>query len=53
MTPFDYLGALLDRLHRRSPVAAYLVALAIAAVCTLAIAYPNQDGSSVITGVHA
>lgn len=46
-TPFDYLGALLDRIHARSPIVAYFVALAIAAVCILAVAYLNQDGSSV------
>jgi hypothetical protein len=45
-TPFDYLGALLERLHKRSPIAAYFVALLIAAACTLAVAYLNADGSS-------
>ncbi|WP_166676701.1 hypothetical protein [Paraburkholderia caballeronis] len=54
-TPFDYLVALLERLHARSPVAAYFVALAIAAVCMLALAYLNADGSAVgaLPGVHA
>ncbi|WP_293033979.1 hypothetical protein [Paraburkholderia sp.] len=49
MTPFDYLGALLDRIHARSPIAAYLVALLIAAVCAIALALLNADGSSVST----
>jgi hypothetical protein len=51
-TPFDHLGALLDRLHRRSPIAAYFVALAIAAACTLALAYLNADGSHAAASVH-
>ncbi|WP_175427772.1 hypothetical protein [Burkholderia gladioli] len=46
-TPFDYLGDLLERLHKRSPVVAYLVAVAIAAGAVMALAYLNQDGSSV------
>lgn len=46
-TPFDYLGDLLERLHKRSPIAAYLVAVAIAAASVIAPAYLNQDGSSV------
>ncbi|MEK6418458.1 MAG: hypothetical protein V4801_02560 [Burkholderia gladioli] len=45
-TPFDLLAALLDRLHKRSPIAAYLVALAIAAGAMMAIAMLNQDGAS-------
>jgi len=53
MTLFDHLGTLLERLHARSPVAAYFAALAIAAACTFALAYLNQDGSTVITGTHA
>ncbi|HDR9029923.1 TPA: hypothetical protein QDB14_004145 [Burkholderia vietnamiensis] len=47
MTPFDYLGAALDRIHARSPLAAYLVALLIAAACAIALALLNQDGTSV------
>ncbi|WP_412021505.1 hypothetical protein [Burkholderia cepacia] len=47
MTPFDFLGALLDRIHARSPVAAYLLALLIAAACAIALALLNQDGMSV------
>lgn len=42
MNPFAWL----DRLHARSPVLAYLAALAIAAGCTFALAYLNQDGSA-------
>ncbi|MDR3100786.1 MAG: hypothetical protein LBV73_27450 [Paraburkholderia sp.] len=55
MTPFDYLAALLDRLHKRSPLAAYFIALVIAAVCTIALACLNADGSNAIaiSGVHA
>lgn len=48
MTPFDYLGAWLERLRKRSPVVAYLVAIAIAAACTIAAASLNQDGKSVV-----
>jgi hypothetical protein len=46
MTPFDYLGALLDRIRRYSPVLAYLIALAIVALCALALAYLNADSPS-------
>ncbi|MBU9420603.1 hypothetical protein LGM75_24700 [Burkholderia multivorans] len=46
-TPFDYLGALLDRLFEWNPIAGYLVAVAIAAVCTLVLARLNADGTSV------
>lgn len=46
-TPFDWLGDLLERLHKCSPVAAYLVAVAIAAASVMVLAYLNQDGSSV------
>ncbi|WP_179095720.1 hypothetical protein [Burkholderia pseudomallei] len=49
MTPFDYLGAWLERLRKRSPVVAYIVAIAIAAACTIAAASLNQDGTSVTT----
>ncbi len=45
--PFDWLGDLLERLHKRSPIAAYLVAVAIAVASVMALAYLNQDGSSV------
>lgn len=48
-TPFDYLGALLDRIHEWNPIAGYLAALAIAAVCTLVLARLNADGSAVAT----
>ncbi|MEX3555818.1 MAG: hypothetical protein VB131_04190 [Burkholderia gladioli] len=48
MTPFDLLGALLERIHARSPVAAYVVAVAIAAACALTAAYLNQDGVAVV-----
>ncbi|WP_175785514.1 hypothetical protein [Burkholderia ambifaria] len=47
MTPFDYLGAWLERIRERSPVAAYLVAMAIAALCTYTAACLNQDGPAV------
>lgn len=45
MTPFDILGALLDRLHARSPVLGFLVAILIAVVCTALAAWLNQDGA--------
>jgi len=45
MTFFDLLGGLLDRLHKRSPAASYVVAVLIAASCALAITYLNADGS--------
>ena len=48
MTPFDYLSALLERIHARSPVAAYLLALLIAAACAIALAFLNQDGTAVV-----
>ncbi|MEX3628123.1 MAG: hypothetical protein VB138_00295 [Burkholderia sp.] len=54
MTPFFFVGALIDRfaqllerLHARSPVAAYLFAMLIAALCTIALALLNQDGTAV------
>lgn len=40
MNPFEWL----DRLHARSPIAAFLVALVISAACMLALAYLNADG---------
>ncbi len=46
MTPFDYLGALLDRIFKWNPIAGYLAALAIAALCTLILAKLNADGKS-------
>lgn len=49
MTPFDYLGAWLESLRKRSPVVAYIVAIAIAAACTIAAASLNQDGTAVVT----
>lgn len=53
-TPFDYLGDVLDRLHKRSPALAFLVAILIAVACTALAAWLNQDGSFVATtGVHA
>lgn len=51
-TPFDLLDAMLARLYARSPLLAFIVALAIVAACMLAIAYLNQDGSTVIPGIH-
>ena len=57
--PVFFVGALLDcfsrfldRLHERSPVVAYFVALLIAALCTIALALLNQDGTSVPTLVR-
>jgi hypothetical protein len=47
-TPFDLLGDVLDRLHRRSPVLGFLVAILIAVACTALAAYLNQDGAAVI-----
>ncbi|MBR8073518.1 hypothetical protein KDX14_28730 [Burkholderia cenocepacia] len=47
MNPITYFCGALDRLFERSPVAAYFVALAIAALCTLVIALLNQDGTSI------
>ncbi|WP_179235061.1 MULTISPECIES: hypothetical protein [unclassified Burkholderia] len=44
MTPFDYLGALLDRIYEWNPIAGYLIALTIAAVCTFVLARLNADG---------
>lgn len=54
MNPFELLGDMLERLHKRSPIAAYFVAVLIAAGCTLALAYLNADGSaaSEFTQVH-
>ncbi|KGS34550.1 hypothetical protein X962_2017 [Burkholderia pseudomallei MSHR7343] len=47
MTPFDLLGALLDRVFEWNPIAGYLVAITIAAVCVLVLARLNADGTSV------
>ncbi|WP_181161852.1 hypothetical protein [Burkholderia cenocepacia] len=47
MTPFDYLGALLDRLFEWNPIVGYLAALTIAAVCTFVLARLNADGTAV------
>nr|WP_175770365.1 hypothetical protein [Burkholderia anthina] len=44
----DCLVQLLDRLHARNPVVAYIVAVLIAAACTIALALLNQDGPAVI-----
>lgn len=48
MTPFDLLGDWLEHLHKRSPFVAYIIAVAIAAACTIAAASLNQDGTAVI-----
>ncbi|MBU9317245.1 hypothetical protein KTD09_20555 [Burkholderia multivorans] len=48
-TPFDYLGALLDRLFERNPICAMALMIVLAFVCMIAIAYLNQDGVSVTT----
>ncbi|VWC80918.1 putative phage membrane protein [Burkholderia contaminans] len=47
MTPFDLLGALLDRLFEWNPIVGYLAALTIAAVCTVVLARLNADGTAV------
>ncbi|WP_009927939.1 hypothetical protein [Burkholderia pseudomallei] len=47
MTPFDLLGALLDRVFEWNPIAGYLVAITIAAVCTFVLAKLNADGAAV------
>ncbi|RBL67768.1 hypothetical protein C3E98_030070 [Pseudomonas sp. MWU13-2625] len=56
MTLVFFIGALIDRfarflehLHARSPFVAFLVAMLIAALCTIALALPNQDGPAVST----
>ncbi|MGU2444399.1 hypothetical protein ACTXHA_28700 [Burkholderia cenocepacia] len=49
MTPFDYLGALLDRLFKWNPIAGYLAAVTIAALCMLILASLNADGTSAAT----
>ncbi|MBB3257673.1 hypothetical protein F4827_002538 [Paraburkholderia bannensis] len=46
-TPFDFLGDMLDRLHKRSPVLGFLVAILIAVACTALAAYLNQVGAAV------
>jgi hypothetical protein len=51
-TPFDLLGAFLDRLHKRSPLAAYVVAVAIAAACTVGLAALNQDRDTPVQNTH-
>lgn len=51
MTPFDLLGALLDRIHNRSPLAGYLVATLIAVACMYAVALLNADGASAVTNL--
>ncbi|SMG01704.1 hypothetical protein [Burkholderia singularis] len=49
MNPITYLCGALDRLFERSPVAGIFVAMALAFVCMIAIAYLNQDGATVTT----
>lgn len=49
MNPFELLGTFLDRLHKRSPVLAFLVAVLIAVACTALAAWLNQDGTFVAT----
>ena len=56
MTPIFLIGALIDRfarflerLHARSPFAAFLIAMLIAAVCTIVLALLNQDCAAVST----
>lgn len=55
MTPFDYLGALLDRIYARSKILGFLVAILIVVACMALAACLNQDGAAVIPhpGVHA
>lgn len=49
MNPIAYLCYALDRLFERSPVAGIIVAIVLAFVCMVAIAYLNQDGTAVVT----
>ncbi|WP_321951027.1 hypothetical protein [Burkholderia cenocepacia] len=51
MTPFDLLGALLERIHARSPVVSYIVASFIAAACMYAVAALNADGTSAVANL--
>lgn len=46
MNPFDLLGGFLDRIHKRSPAVAYLVAVLIATACVIAATYLDADGSA-------
>ncbi|MBR8380661.1 hypothetical protein KDW20_33315 [Burkholderia cenocepacia] len=51
MTPFDFLGALLERIHARSPVVSYIVASLIAAACMYVVAVLNADGTSAVANL--
>ncbi|CAN0620432.1 conserved protein of unknown function [Burkholderia multivorans] len=46
MTPFDLLGALLDRCYARSKVLGFMVATLIVIISALLAACLNQDGAS-------
>ncbi|MGS1072398.1 hypothetical protein [Burkholderia glumae] len=46
MTPFDYLGQLLDRAYAKNKALGFLLALLIVVVATAAAALLNQDGKS-------
>jgi len=49
MNPITYFCDALDRLFERRPVAGIIVAILLAFGCMVAIAYLNQDGTSVTT----
>ncbi|MCA8324059.1 hypothetical protein [Burkholderia cepacia] len=49
MNPITYLCGALDRLFERNPVFAMALMIALAFVCMIAIAYLNQDGTTVVT----
>lgn len=46
MTPFDYLGRMLDRAYARNKALGFFVALLIVAIATAAAALLDQDGTS-------
>ncbi|MGS1033153.1 hypothetical protein EFP18_23415 [Burkholderia glumae] len=46
MTPFDYLGQLLDRAYAKNKALGFLLALLIVVVATAAAALLDQDGTS-------
>ncbi|HDR8953387.1 TPA: hypothetical protein QDA82_003748 [Burkholderia vietnamiensis] len=49
MNPITYLCGALDRLFDRNPICAMALMIVLAFVCMIAIAYLNQDGSTVTT----
>ncbi|WP_323117737.1 hypothetical protein [Burkholderia alba] len=46
MTPFDYLGALLDWCYAKNKALGFVVATLIAIGAAVAVAYLNQDGAT-------